>query len=158
MRRRKRRYAECSVRWYCASSTPVRRGGPGLAAKSVIDMLLVVPDTADEAAYVPALESVGYTLGSREPGWYEHRFLMRRVSKVLHTTSTCTSSHRNWRPPMERILVFRDWLHTRDEDRANYERTKRELAQHNWWYLQHYANAKSDIIEEILARALRGRG
>jgi len=52
---------------------------PGLAAKSVIDMLLVVPDTSDEAAYVPALESVGYTLGSREPGWYEHRFLMRRV-------------------------------------------------------------------------------
>ena len=44
------------------------------------------------------------------------------------------------------------------EDRANYERTKRELAQHNWRYLQHYANAKSDIIEEILARALRGRG
>ena len=71
---------------------------PGLAAKSVIDMLLVVPDTGDEAAYVPALESVGYTLGSREPGWYEHRFLVRRVDEVLHTTSTCTSSHRNWRP------------------------------------------------------------
>ena len=78
---------------------------------------------------------------------------------MLHTTSTCTSSHRNWRPPeIERILVFRDWLRTHDEDRANYERTKRELAQHNWRYLQHYANAKSDIIEEILARALRGRG
>jgi GrpB-like predicted nucleotidyltransferase (UPF0157 family) len=61
-------------------------------------------------------------------------------------------------PEIERILVFRDWLRTHDEDRANYERTKRELAQHNWRYLQHYANAKSDIIEEILARALRGRG
>jgi len=132
---------------------------PGLAAKSVIDMLLVVPDTSDEAAYVPALESVGYTLGSREPGWYEHRFLMRRVDEGapydanLHVFSPELAA-----PEIERILVFRDWLRTHDEDRANYERTKRELAQHNWRYLQHYANAKSDIIEEILARALRGRG
>ena len=71
---------------------------PGLAAKSVIDMLLVVPDTSDEAAYVAALESVGYTFGSREPGWYEHRFRRAGSTRVLHTTSTCTSSHRNWRP------------------------------------------------------------
>ena len=37
--------------------------------------------------------------------------------------------------------------------RARYERTKRELAQRNWKYVQHYANAKSDIVEEILTRA-----
>jgi len=132
---------------------------PGLAAKSVIDMLLVVPDTSDEAAYVPALESVGYTLGSREPGGYEHRFLMRRVyERAPYNVNLHVFSPELAAPEIERILVFRDWLRTHDEDRANYERTKRELAQHNWRYLQHYANAKSDIIEEILARALRGRG
>ena len=32
---------------------------PGLAAKPVIDMLLIVTDVADEAAYVPPLEAQG---------------------------------------------------------------------------------------------------
>jgi len=33
---------------------------PGLPAKPIIDMVLEVPDSADEAAYVPVLESAGY--------------------------------------------------------------------------------------------------
>ena len=35
---------------------------PGLAAKPKIDLLLVVVNTADESAYVPALEAAGYVL------------------------------------------------------------------------------------------------
>ena len=37
---------------------------PGLCAKPIIDMLLVVKDSADELSYVPALESAGYIAGS----------------------------------------------------------------------------------------------
>ncbi|MGO9180409.1 MAG: GrpB family protein, partial [Candidatus Limnocylindrales bacterium] len=44
---------------------------PGLAAKPIIDMLLVVADSADEPAYLPALEAVGYVLVIREPDWHE---------------------------------------------------------------------------------------
>ena len=40
---------------------------PGLAAKPVIDIVLVVADSADEATYVPDLEAVGYRLRFREP-------------------------------------------------------------------------------------------
>jgi GrpB-like predicted nucleotidyltransferase (UPF0157 family) len=46
---------------------------PGLAAKPLIDIVLVVADTSDESAYVPELEAVGYVLRVREPDWYEHR-------------------------------------------------------------------------------------
>src|SRR5271165_3307547 len=46
---------------------------PGLAAKPVIDTLLVVLNSADEDAYAPALESAGYVLRFREPNWNEHR-------------------------------------------------------------------------------------
>src|SRR5689334_25340917 len=35
---------------------------PGLAAKPVIDILLEVPDSDEEDAYVPALEAAGYRL------------------------------------------------------------------------------------------------
>src|SRR6266567_2187781 len=48
---------------------------PGLAAKPRIDVLLVVADSADESAYIPALEAAAYVLHIREPDWYEHRLL-----------------------------------------------------------------------------------
>jgi GrpB-like predicted nucleotidyltransferase (UPF0157 family) len=35
---------------------------PGLAAKPVIDMLLIVADSGNEKTYLPALESAGYVL------------------------------------------------------------------------------------------------
>src|SRR5262245_61182780 len=40
---------------------------PGLAAKPIIDVCLVLPDTTDEPSYVPALEAAGYVLRAREP-------------------------------------------------------------------------------------------
>ena len=52
---------------------------PGLPAKPVIDIVLVVEDSSDEDAYVPALEAAGYVLRIREPDWYEHRVLKART-------------------------------------------------------------------------------
>src|SRR5690348_1091394 len=61
---------------------------PGLAAKPRIDMLLVVPNSADEPSYVPALEGAGYVLRIREPDWYEHRMLKGPDTDVnLHVLS-----------------------------------------------------------------------
>ena len=48
---------------------------PGLAAKPILDILLIVANSADEASYVPALEHAGYVLRIREPEWFEHRVL-----------------------------------------------------------------------------------
>jgi GrpB-like predicted nucleotidyltransferase (UPF0157 family) len=48
---------------------------PGLAAKPIIDMCLVVSDSSNEGSYVPVLEAAGYVLRIREPEWYEHRLL-----------------------------------------------------------------------------------
>jgi GrpB-like predicted nucleotidyltransferase (UPF0157 family) len=121
---------------------------PGLAAKPIVDIVLVVPDSADEPAYVPALEAAGYVLRIREPGWFEHRVLKGTDPKVnLHVFSPGC-------PEVERMLRFRDHLRRDAGDRQLYEQTKRELAQRDWKYVQHYADAKSDVVEEILGRAL----
>ncbi|HEV7129055.1 MAG TPA: GrpB family protein [Ktedonobacterales bacterium] len=124
---------------------------PGLAAKPRIDVLLVVPDSADEPAYVPAMEAAGYVLHVREPNWYEHRMFNRPDRAVnLHVFSPgCVE--------IERMLGFRDWLRTHPADRALYERTKRELAARTWKYTQNYADAKAAVVEEILARAQAGQ-
>ena len=122
---------------------------PGLAAKPKIDMLLGVADSADEAAYVPALEAAGYVLHIREPDWYEHRLFKGPDTDInLHVFS---AGH----PEIGRMIAFRDWLRANEEDRRLYERSKRELAARTWAYAQHYADAKTAVVEEIIARAMR---
>jgi GrpB-like predicted nucleotidyltransferase (UPF0157 family) len=129
-----------------AGSTSV----PGLAAKPLIDILLVVPNSADEPSYVPPLEAAGYVLRIREPEWYEHRVFKGPDTNVnLHVFSPGC-------PEIRRMLGFRDWLRTHEDDRELYERTKRELAQQDWKYVQNYADAKTTLVEEIIARALAG--
>jgi len=123
---------------------------PGLAAKPIIDMTLVVPDSGDEEAYVPALEAAGYVLRIREPDWHEHRVFRGPDTNVnLHVFSEkCVE--------VERMTRFRDWLRANDADRELYEYTKRRLATREWTYVQDYADAKTAVVEEILARAFRG--
>jgi GrpB-like predicted nucleotidyltransferase (UPF0157 family) len=54
---------------------------PGLAAKPIVDILLVVPDSSDEPAWLADLEATGYTLVIREPDWFQHRCLIGGVSR-----------------------------------------------------------------------------
>lgn len=131
-----------------AGSTSV----PGLPAKPLIDIILVVADSADEAAYVPALEAAGYALRIREPDWYEHRVLRGANPDVnLHVFSSGCEEAR-------RMLLFRDWLRSHDDDRDLYARTKRDLARREWKYVQNYADAKSEVVREIIARAIASAG
>ena len=129
-----------------AGSTSV----PGLVAKPIIDMLLVVTDSAEEGAYVPALEAAGYSLRIRETNWYEHRLLKGPDTEInLHVFSSGC-------PEIERMLMFRDRLRSHAADRDLYARTKQALAQKEWKYVQNYADAKTAVIEEIIARAQVG--
>lgn len=119
---------------------------PGLAAKPVIDILLVVPDSSSEAAYLPDLEAAGYVLRIRERDWYQHRLLKGADTNVnVHVFSVGC-------PEANRMVRFRDHLRRSDADRELYERTKRELAQSNWRLVQDYADAKGAVIEAILSR------
>ena len=117
---------------------------PELAAKPIIDILLVVADSADEETYGPALESAGYVLRIREPDWYEHRLFEGPDTDIhLHVFSEGC-------PEIERMLIFRDRLRNDLADRELYESTKRELAARHWKYVQKYADAKSVVIEQII--------
>jgi GrpB-like predicted nucleotidyltransferase (UPF0157 family) len=121
---------------------------PGLPAKPIVDIVLAVADSADEESYVPVLEAAGYVLRIREPEWFEHRLFKGPDTEIgLHVFSAgCVE--------IERMLAFRDHLRADDTDRELYLRRKRELAARTWRYVQHYADAKSEVVEEILARAL----
>ena len=120
---------------------------PGLAAKPVLDVLLLVPDPSDETAYVPRLEAAGFLLHLREPEWHQHR-LFKSDDPVVHVHVLTEGS-----AEAERILLFRDRLRSNAGERALYEETKRRLAQRTWELVQDYADAKSEVVEAIIARA-----
>jgi GrpB-like predicted nucleotidyltransferase (UPF0157 family) len=120
---------------------------PGLMAKPVVDVLLVVADSADEPRYAPQLDAAGYVLRIREPDWFEHRLFSGPDTSVnLHVFSTAAAE-------VERMLRFRDRLRDDDAARDRYQRTKRELAQLTWRHVQDYADAKTAVINEILGDA-----
>jgi GrpB-like predicted nucleotidyltransferase (UPF0157 family) len=120
---------------------------PGLAAKPIIDMVLAVPDAADEPAWLPDLERIGYTLRIREPAWFEHRVLKGPDTDVnLHVFPEGCEE-------IDRMIRFRDRLRAHDAERELYERTKRELAARSWKYVQEYADAKTAVVNAILARS-----
>jgi len=120
---------------------------PGLPAKPLIDMVLEVPDSTDEPAYVPDLEATGYALRIREPEWWEHRLFKGPDTNVnLHIFSAGCEE-------VDRMVLFRDWLRTNAADRELYAAAKRELAAHDWKYVQQYADAKTVVVLEIMARA-----
>jgi GrpB-like predicted nucleotidyltransferase (UPF0157 family) len=124
---------------------------PGLAAKPIVDIVLAVPDSTDEAAYVPPMEAAGYVLRIREPEWFEHRLFKGPDTSVnVHVFTEGTDE-------IDRMLAFRDWLRSDDDDRHLYERSKRELAARDWKYVQHYADAKTEVVAAIMDRAMAGR-
>jgi len=120
---------------------------PGLAAKPIIDMTLEIPDSSDESRYVPSMEGAGYILRIREPDWHQHRLFKGPDTNInLHVFSAGC-------PEVDRMVLFRDWLREHAEDRQLYERTKRDLASRDWKYVQNYADAKSSVVAEVMARA-----
>jgi len=119
---------------------------PGLAAKPIVDIDLVIDDTDDETRYLPALERHGYWLVLREPWWFGHRMLVDIAEDVhLHVWPKGA-------PEPVRHKLFRDWLRTHPDDRDLYASTKRRLVAETAENPGDYTLAKSDVIDDIYAR------
>lgn len=119
---------------------------PGLAAEPVVGVQLTVADVADEAGYVPALVATGLEFRVREAG---HRLFLTSERDVhLHV-------HGRGDPALTERLGLRDHLRRDPDDRAPYQATKRALAGREWADVDDCADARSAVIGEVLARALR---
>jgi GrpB-like predicted nucleotidyltransferase (UPF0157 family) len=130
---------------------------PGLPAKPVIDIDLVVAYPADEAAYVPALEAAGFVHLIREPWWHEHRLLKRRDPTThLHVFGPDC-------PEVIRHLMFQDWLLAHPEERERYAEAKRAAAHEmnsrpGGGTGMEYNRHKEPVVREILDRMFRANG
>lgn len=115
---------------------------PGLAAKPVIDLIVGGIEPGD-AAVRAALDDAGYALIVDEPG----HAMFRPADGSAHVHV--------WAEPeeFERHLLFRDWLRAHPEDRALYEHVKREFVRREWETSNHYAEAKTAVVNTIMRHA-----
>ncbi|MEO2035913.1 MAG: GrpB family protein [Planctomycetaceae bacterium] len=120
---------------------------PGLGAKPIVDVLLVVEDSAVESSYRTRLEKAGYQLRVCEPDFHEHR-MFRTLKRDVHVHVYSINC-----PEIQWHLTFRNRLRTNPAERRLYEQAKRTLAQQEWTDMNAYAEDKSDIIEHIIGAA-----
>lgn len=117
---------------------------PGLAAKPIIDVVVGVDDITAEEDYLDGLLAAGYVLRVREP---RHR-LVRTPARDVHV-----HVYERDDPAVREYLLLRDHLRADDADRELYESTKRSLLSTRWDDMNAYADAKTDVIVAIKARA-----
>ena len=128
---------------------------PGLPAKPIIDIDLTVPDPADEAAWLPQLEAIGFDLVIREPWWHQHRCLTYDDPRCnLHVfPPDC--------PEPIRHRMFRDWLRTHPDDLIAYRNAKlraADVANAAGEHVMDYNARKQPVIRAIYDRAFRAAG
>lgn len=128
---------------------------PGLPAKPIIDIDLIVADPTREREWLPQLESAGFTLTVREPWWHEHRCLKSSVSAAnVHVFGPDS-------PELWKHRIFRDHLIGHPADRDLYAKTKRAASKHSndlGETVMEYNHRKEEVIRDIYRRAFLAAG
>ncbi|MCO1661079.1 GrpB family protein [Pseudonocardia sp. S2-4] len=119
---------------------------PGLIAKPIVDIVVGIDDPDDEPAYLPELLALGYDVRVRQP---DHRALRAGDPDEPVNLHCYPPGH----DEVRRYLLFRGRLRAEPAERELYARTKLALADREWPDINYYAEAKSPVIDEILARA-----
>jgi GrpB-like predicted nucleotidyltransferase (UPF0157 family) len=133
---------------------------PGLPAKDVIDIDLVVKDAKNEDTYVQALEGLGFRFLFREPDWYQNRAFVDEGDRPGAYFINLNVFGPDC-PEVERHRIFREWLSKSPEELQLYATVKRECAAASvaaGESQQEYNMRKEKTIREILNRAFRDLG
>ncbi len=122
---------------------------PGIVAKPIVDVQVTVPDVEDEAAYRPALESLGWPMRSREPA---HRYFRTPSGVFPRIHVHVSQAGSTWE---REHLLFRDYLRAHPSVAAAYAERKRDFAERYRDDRLAYTEAKTPFIRSTLARAER---
>ncbi|NLX11785.1 MAG: GrpB family protein [Chloroflexi bacterium] len=121
---------------------------PGLAAKPIIDIMLVVESFAPIEEYRRRLEPLGYHHHSHEDD-ADRLFFWKGMPRThhLHIVEYATWEH-------QRHILFRDYLRTHPDIARLYEEIKRELSGAFHHNRPAYTKGKTAFIKSIMARAV----
>jgi GrpB-like predicted nucleotidyltransferase (UPF0157 family) len=124
----------------------------GLAAKPIIDFLIVVSDIEVADDKMKELEDLGY-VGRGENGIPDRRyfFLENEDGKRLYHVHIFPSGSED----IERHLVFRDYLKIFKDEAEKYGRLKMDLAAEFPTDIDAYIQGKNDFVIELEKRAVK---
>ncbi|MDN5908402.1 MAG: GrpB family protein [Brevibacterium sp.] len=136
---------------------------PGLAAKPIIDIALVVTDPREESEYRPPLHSIGFELVIREPAWYQHRMFKHMEADGRTPLAPMCNLHVFGPrcPEVARMRLFRDRLRSNPDDRSRYQNAKRNsVAEANaiGETVMEYNARKQGVIRDIYRNIFRAEG
>lgn len=132
---------------------------PGLAARDVLDVDVVVAAPADEAAYARALADAGFGFVPRAPPGPEPRLFVRAPPPGQQPVQLRVFGPDA--PALVRHRLFRNRLRTHAADRARYEAAKRDAARATrdaGGGVPEYNARKQAVIRDILEQAYREHG
>ena len=129
---------------------------PGIKAKPVIDLLVVVTDLDALDLQASALSEIGYQPRG-DFGIPGRRFFTKDTSGLRSHHLHCFAAGD---PHIERHLLFRDYLRAHPESATQYQEFKEALAVRFSNDSEAYAEAKTPFIEQIimLARSEKTEG
>ncbi len=121
---------------------------PGLAAKPIIDLDVVIPSEADLPDAVSRLATLGYVYEG-DNGIPGRAAFLWPPGTPRHHLYVCASGN----PELRRHLAFRDYLRANPEEAHHYGALKRELAQRFREDRRAYSGGKTEFVETVLTKA-----
>ena len=122
---------------------------PGLAAKPIIDIDVLLRSSTDLRAVISKLAELGYQ-HKGDLGVSGREAFRANGSAVQHHLYVCLPGSREY----SRHIAFRNYLRAHAADANAYALLKRELASKFGSDREGYNQAKSEFVQRILERAL----
>jgi len=121
---------------------------PGLAAKPVVDLDVVIPSQADLPEAIRRLRTLGYEhLG--DLGIVSREAFRRSPGTPPHNLYVCAQDSEE----LARHVRFRDYLRANPAEAEHYAALKRKLAEQHRFDIDAYCDAKTGFIEAALLAA-----
>ncbi len=124
---------------------------PGLPAKPIIDIDVVIPSRADLPDAIRRLATLGYE-HQGNGGIPSREAFQPPAGTVYHHLYVCAEDS----PELRRQLAFRDYLRAHPEAARQYGELKRVLAARHVTDIDGYVNGKTEFVQSILRKAGAG--
>ena len=119
---------------------------PGLAAKPIVDITVIVEALQPAIRYASRLEAIGYTFGISGEDYMRQIYWKKEPYPVnLHIVQRSSVAN------LQHILL-RDHLRANPAAMREYEQLKRDNAEQFPWDVDRYIDGKTAFIEAIVAR------
>ena len=118
---------------------------PGMPAKPIIDIAILVADLATAETWIPSLNKIGYEYKGIEPDLPDRRFFAKGP-KTNRTVYLHIVNEKEWNS----LLKFRDLLRSNESAAKQYAQLKESLALKFPHNRLAYTMAKNEFISSII--------